>query len=53
MVQAGGKVVGYVLLGSVIVEKQEHADGLLKDLMNTGYTSCASLHGGIDQYDRW
>ncbi len=24
----------------------------LKDLMNASYTSCASLHGGIDQYDR-
>jgi hypothetical protein len=23
-----------------------------KDLMNASYTSCASLHGGIDQYDR-
>jgi len=32
--------------------KKEHADGLLKDLMNASYTSCASLHGGIDQYDR-
>ena len=21
--------------------------------MNASYTSCASLHGGIDQYDRW
>merc|ERR1719509_605806 len=49
------EVVGnYVHLGSVLVfvDKQEHADGLLKDLMNAGYTSCASLHGGIDQYDR-
>ena len=36
----------------VFVDKQEHADGLLKDLMNASYTSCASLHGGIDQYDR-
>ena len=44
----------YVDLGSclVFVDKQEHADGLLKDLMNASYTSCASLHGGIDQYDR-
>ena len=36
----------------IFVDKQEHADGLLKDLMNASYTSCASLHGGIDQYDR-
>lgn len=36
----------------VFVDKQEHADSLLKDLMNAGYTSCSSLHGGIDQYDR-
>lgn len=44
----------YADLGSIIifVDKQEHADGLLKDLMNASYTSCASLHGGIDQYDR-
>ena len=44
----------YVDKGSclVFVDKQEHADGLLKDLMNASYTSCASLHGGIDQYDR-
>merc|ERR1719154_163726 len=49
------EVVGnYVHLGSVLVfvDKQEHADGLLKDLMNASYTSCASLHGGIDQNDR-
>ena len=34
-------------MGSVIifVDKQEHADGLLKDLMNASYTSCSSLHG--------
>jgi len=44
----------YVDLGSVLifVDKQEHADGLLKDLMNASYSNCASLHGGIDQYDR-
>jgi len=44
----------YVDKGSclVFVDKQEHADGLLKDLMNASYSSCASLHGGIDQYDR-
>uniref|UniRef100_A0A5F7ZQY8 Probable ATP-dependent RNA helicase DDX46 n=1 Tax=Macaca mulatta TaxID=9544 RepID=A0A5F7ZQY8_MACMU len=39
--------------GSVIifVDKQGHADGLLKDLMRASYP-CMSLHGGIDQYDR-
>lgn len=39
--------------GSVLifVDKQEHADGLLKDLMKASYP-CMSLHGGIDQYDR-
>merc|ERR1719383_304148 len=44
----------YADRGSIIifVDKQEHADGLLKDLMNASYNSCASLHGGIDQYDR-
>ena len=36
----------------VFVDKQEHADSLLKDLMNASYTSAGSLHGGIDQYDR-
>ena len=36
----------------VFVDKQEHADSLLKDLMNASYNSCGSLHGGIDQYDR-
>jgi ATP-dependent RNA helicase DDX46/PRP5 len=36
----------------IFVDKQEHADSLLKDLMNAGYHSCGSLHGGIDQYDR-
>merc|ERR1719400_2164005 len=36
----------------IFVDKQEHADSLLKDLMNASYTSCGSLHGGIDQYDR-
>ncbi|XP_075457258.1 putative ATP-dependent RNA helicase DDX46 isoform X1 [Ascaphus truei] len=35
----------------VFVDKQEHADGLLKDLMKASYP-CLSLHGGIDQYDR-
>ncbi len=39
-------------LAIVFVDKQEHADSLLKDLMNASYTSCSSLHGGIDQYDR-
>ncbi|KAG8439140.1 hypothetical protein GDO86_005380 [Hymenochirus boettgeri] len=43
----------YQETGSVIifVDKQEHADGLLKDLMRASYP-CLSLHGGIDQYDR-
>ena len=36
----------------IFVDKQEHADSLLKDLMNASYASSASLHGGIDQYDR-
>ncbi|XP_032805925.1 putative ATP-dependent RNA helicase DDX46 isoform X1 [Petromyzon marinus] len=35
----------------VFVDKQEHADTLLKDLMKASYP-CLSLHGGIDQYDR-
>ncbi|KAI5622516.1 putative ATP-dependent RNA helicase DDX46, partial [Silurus asotus] len=35
----------------IFVDKQEHADGLLKDLMKASYP-CMSLHGGIDQYDR-
>merc|ERR1712218_113647 len=44
----------YIDQGSclVFVDKQEHADGLLKDLMNASYTSCASLHGGSDQCGR-
>jgi ATP-dependent RNA helicase DDX46/PRP5 len=33
----------------IFVDKQEHADSLLKDLMNASYTLCSSLHGGIDQ----
>lgn len=43
----------YQETGSVIifVDKQEHADALLKDLMKASYP-CMSLHGGIDQYDR-
>lgn len=38
--------------GSVIifVDKQEHADGLLKDLMKASYP-CMSLHGGEDILD--
>ncbi|QQP57122.1 Uncharacterized protein FKW44_002001 [Caligus rogercresseyi] len=36
----------------IFVDKQEHADSLLKDLMSASYSSCASLHGGVDQYDR-
>lgn len=35
----------------VFVDKQEHADSLLKDLMDSSYP-CMALHGGIDQYDR-
>lgn len=37
--------------GSVIifVDKQEHADGLLKDLMRASYP-CLSLHGGNLQF---
>lgn len=35
----------------VFVDKQEHADDLMKDLMKHAYP-CMSLHGGIDQYDR-
>ncbi|GAB6018834.1 putative ATP-dependent RNA helicase ddx46 [Chamberlinius hualienensis] len=35
----------------VFVDKQEHADNLLKDLMKASY-NCLSLHGGIDQFDR-
>ena len=34
------------------MDKQEHADSLLKDLMNAKYENTGSLHGGIDQYDR-
>lgn len=39
--------------GSVLifVDKQEHADELMKELMKHSYP-CMSLHGGIDQYDR-
>ncbi|CAF0885674.1 unnamed protein product, partial [Didymodactylos carnosus] len=39
--------------GSVIVfvDKQEHADELMKNLLKNSYP-CMSLHGGIDQYDR-
>ncbi|XP_013414892.1 probable ATP-dependent RNA helicase DDX46 isoform X4 [Lingula anatina] len=35
----------------VFVDKQEHADELMKNLMKHSYP-CMSLHGGIDQYDR-
>lgn len=37
--------------GSVIifVDKQEHADGLLKDLMKASYP-CLSLHGGTGSH---
>ncbi|XP_018494863.1 probable ATP-dependent RNA helicase DDX46 [Galendromus occidentalis] len=43
----------YAPQGSAIifVEKQEHADALLKDLMTASY-NCNALHGGIDQFDR-
>lgn len=43
----------YSLQGSAIifVDKQEHADMLLKELMHASYT-CLALHGGIDQNDR-
>ena len=43
----------YQELGSVLVfvDKQEHADDLMKNLMRHSYP-CMSLHGGIDQYDR-
>lgn len=35
----------------VFVDKQEHADELMKQLMKHAYP-CMALHGGIDQYDR-
>lgn len=35
----------------IFVERQEAADGLLKDLMRKGYP-CMSIHGGKDQIDR-
>ncbi|CAF1090762.1 unnamed protein product [Adineta steineri] len=43
----------YQPLGSVIVfvDKQEHCDELMKNLLRNSYP-CMSLHGGIDQYDR-
>lgn len=43
----------YTSQGSAIifVDKQEHADALLKDLMTASY-NCSVLHGGIDQFDR-
>lgn len=43
----------YQPLGSIIVfvDKQEHCDELMKNLMHHFYP-CMSLHGGIDQYDR-
>lgn len=43
----------YATAGSAIVfvDKQEHADMLLKELMHASYTVLA-LHGGIDQNDR-
>ena len=43
----------YQEIGSVLVfvDKQEHADELMKNLLKHSYP-CMSLHGGIDQYDR-
>lgn len=35
----------------IFVDRQEAADGLLKDLMRKGYP-CMSIHGGKDQIDR-
>lgn len=35
----------------IFVDRQESADGLLKDLMRKGYP-CMSIHGGKDQVDR-
>lgn len=35
----------------VFVDKQEHADELMKNLLKHSYP-CMPLHGGIDQYDR-
>ncbi|KRX71520.1 putative ATP-dependent RNA helicase DDX46, partial [Trichinella sp. T6] len=43
----------YYELGNILifVDKQEHADELVADLMRAGYI-CAPLHGGLDQFDR-
>ncbi|KAJ2157432.1 pre-mRNA processing RNA-helicase [Coemansia sp. RSA 552] len=38
-------------LALIFVDRQEAADGLLRDLMRRGYV-CNSLHGGKDQTDR-
>ncbi|KAJ4511489.1 pre-mRNA processing RNA-helicase [Exophiala dermatitidis] len=35
----------------IFVDRQESADGLLRDLMKRGYP-CMSIHGGKDQIDR-
>lgn len=35
----------------IFVDRQESADGLLRDLMKKGYP-CMSIHGGKDQVDR-
>ena len=35
----------------IFVDRQESADGLLRDLMRKGYP-CQSIHGGKDQIDR-
>lgn len=39
--------------GSIIVfvDKQEHADELVKNLLKNSYP-CMAIHGGVDQYDR-
>ncbi|CAJ0584811.1 unnamed protein product, partial [Mesorhabditis spiculigera] len=44
----------YYEQGSVIVfvDKQEKADEMLTELISNGYKNVASLHGGIDQFDR-
>ncbi|CAB3406902.1 unnamed protein product [Caenorhabditis bovis] len=36
----------------VFVDKQEKADDIVNQLIKSGYTSVAPLHGGIDQFDR-
>ncbi|GMT26278.1 hypothetical protein PFISCL1PPCAC_17575, partial [Pristionchus fissidentatus] len=36
----------------IFVDRQEKADEIMGQLMASGYMSCATLHGGIDQFDR-